>query len=56
MRLTNEQNQWPGSKAPAAGPEGVGLCKAIKGFAKWSREIMIPGSELSETFVYFLLD
>ncbi|POR33927.1 Thymus-specific serine protease [Tolypocladium paradoxum] len=38
------ENQWPGANGPAPGPEGVGLCKAIKGFAKYSREVMIPGS------------
>ena len=34
---------WPGSNATAPGADGVGQCKAIKGFAKWSREILIPG-------------
>ncbi|GJN73935.1 hypothetical protein Purlil1_7177 [Purpureocillium lilacinum] len=38
------ENVWPGSNATAPGADGVGQCKAIKGFAKWSREILIPGS------------
>lgn len=25
------------------GPEGVGLCKSLKGFARWWREYMLPG-------------
>ncbi|ODA80554.1 hypothetical protein RJ55_03513 [Drechmeria coniospora] len=38
------ENKWPGSKSSTPGEEGVGLCKAVKGFAKWSRDVMIPGS------------
>ncbi|PNY21899.1 Thymus-specific serine protease [Tolypocladium capitatum] len=38
------ENQWPGSNRTAPGPYGVGVHNATQGFAKWSREIMIPGS------------
>ncbi|ATY60478.1 Peptidase S28 [Cordyceps militaris] len=36
------ENQWPGSKAPKPGPEGVGLCAAINGLSKWFKELDIP--------------
>lgn len=37
------ENMWPGSGAPEPGPGGVGLQKALDGYAKWSSEIMLPG-------------
>ncbi|CEJ81833.1 hypothetical protein VHEMI01943 [[Torrubiella] hemipterigena] len=33
------ENRWPGSESPQPGEEGVGTCKAIKGMAKYYREI-----------------
>jgi hypothetical protein len=39
------ENQWPGSNAPAPGAGGVGLLKALDGYAKWTKEVMLPGSE-----------
>ncbi|PHH67155.1 hypothetical protein CDD81_2924 [Ophiocordyceps australis] len=38
------ENMWPGSNATDPGARGVGLLKATAGFAKWSRDVMIPGS------------
>ncbi|KAK2608502.1 hypothetical protein QQS21_002964 [Conoideocrella luteorostrata] len=39
------ENVFPDKKnRTIPGPEGVGTCKALNGFAKWSREVMIPGS------------
>ncbi|KAL1849332.1 hypothetical protein VTK73DRAFT_9925 [Phialemonium thermophilum] len=36
---------WPGSnKTVAPGPEGVGECKALNGYAKWIREVYVPGA------------
>jgi hypothetical protein len=34
---------WPGSDQTTPGEKGVGLCKALNGYAKWSKEVMIPG-------------
>ncbi|KAK2606354.1 hypothetical protein QQS21_003285 [Conoideocrella luteorostrata] len=35
---------WPGSnQTTAPGPEGAGLCKSLKGFAKFWREYQLPG-------------
>lgn len=30
--------------APLPGPGGIGACKALKNFAKWMREVHVPGS------------
>lgn len=32
------------------GPEGVGLCKSLKGFARWWREYMLPGPGCTYNF------
>ncbi|KAB5536262.1 putative serine peptidase [Coniochaeta sp. 2T2.1] len=37
------ENVWPGSTAQAPGAGGVGLQKALDGYAKWAQEIMLPG-------------
>jgi len=34
---------FPNATVP--GEEGVGLCKALNGYAKWTKEVMFPGSE-----------
>ncbi|OTA06942.1 alpha/beta hydrolase [Trichoderma parareesei] len=38
------ENQWPGSTAPAPGKNGVGLTKALAGYAKWFTTLSLPGS------------
>lgn len=45
------ENQWPGSTAPAPGAGGVGLIKALDGYAKWTKEVMLPGSESQKQLV-----
>ncbi|KAM7191978.1 hypothetical protein V8F20_009102 [Naviculisporaceae sp. PSN 640] len=37
------ENVWPTSDNPAPGPEGVGLTKALDGYARFVREKIIPG-------------
>ncbi|CAM1508761.1 Fc.00g056090.m01.CDS01 [Cosmosporella sp. VM-42] len=37
------ENVWPNSTKSVPGPEGVGTSKALEGYAKWAREVLIPG-------------
>ncbi|KAJ3492691.1 hypothetical protein NLG97_g5207 [Lecanicillium saksenae] len=37
------ENRWKNSTAPQPGPEGVGLCPAMNGLAKWFKETEIDG-------------
>ncbi|RFU74516.1 peptidase s28 [Trichoderma arundinaceum] len=37
------ENQWPGSTNPIPGPGGVGLKKALAGYAKWFSTVSLPG-------------
>ncbi len=37
---------WPGSNNTAPGAGGVGLQKALNGYAKWIKDTIIPGSKL----------
>ncbi|KAK3935105.1 peptidase S28 [Diplogelasinospora grovesii] len=37
------ENVWPNSTNPVPGPEGVGQCKALEGYAKWFTEVLLPG-------------
>lgn len=46
------ENMWPGSNNTAPGVEGVGLAKAIDGYAKWAEFVsdgMIPEFDIVET-------
>ncbi|KAI0002342.1 peptidase S28 [Xylariaceae sp. FL0662B] len=45
------ENVWPNSTKPAPGPEGVGLAKALAGYAKWFTEVELPG--YCEGYGYF---
>ncbi|KAL7907050.1 peptidase S28 [Trichoderma velutinum] len=38
------ENQWPGSTGPVPGAKGVGLTKALAGYAKWFTTQSLPGS------------
>ncbi|KAI0480961.1 peptidase S28 [Xylariaceae sp. FL0804] len=44
------ENAWPGSNV-TAGPSGVGLTRALAGYAKWFTELELPG--LCESYGYF---
>ncbi|KAK5662263.1 hypothetical protein OQA88_8168 [Cercophora sp. LCS_1] len=37
------ENMWPGYSEKAPGPQGVGVQKALEGYAKWFTEQMLPG-------------
>lgn len=37
------QNVWPNSTNKVPGPFGVGLAKALDGYAKWFTEVELPG-------------
>ncbi|KAL2265025.1 hypothetical protein VTJ83DRAFT_7535 [Remersonia thermophila] len=37
------ENVWPNSTNKVPGPRGVGLAKALEGYAKWMRDELIPG-------------
>ncbi|KAL1850398.1 hypothetical protein VTK73DRAFT_9690 [Phialemonium thermophilum] len=37
------ENVWPNSTNPVPGPEGVGQCKALEGYAKWFKDVLLPG-------------
>ncbi|KAI0389296.1 peptidase S28 [Xylariaceae sp. FL0594] len=37
------ENVWPNSSNKIPGPEGVGLAKALDGYAKWWTELQLPG-------------
>lgn len=39
--VENAGPAFPNNTVP--GEEGVGLCKALNGYAKWTKEIMLPG-------------
>ncbi|KAI1399038.1 peptidase S28, partial [Hypoxylon fuscum] len=45
------ENVWPNSTNPVPGPEGVGLTKALEGYAKWFKEVSLPG--YCESYGYF---
>ncbi|KAK3682829.1 serine-type peptidase-like protein [Podospora appendiculata] len=38
------ENVWPNSTNKVPGPEGVGQCKALEGYAKWWKETQLPGN------------
>ncbi|KAB5525675.1 peptidase S28 [Coniochaeta sp. 2T2.1] len=38
------ENVWPNSTNEVPGPEGVGQCKALEGYAKWFTEVELPGT------------
>lgn len=38
------ENVWPNSTNKVPGPEGVGQCKALEGYAKWFTEVELPGT------------
>ncbi|KAH8886065.1 endoprotease endo-Pro [Thozetella sp. PMI_491] len=42
------ENMFPNVTTPAPGPEGVGLCKALNGFARWSKEFLAPDNSCGE--------
>ncbi|KAH7109986.1 serine-type peptidase-like protein [Dactylonectria macrodidyma] len=37
------ENVWPNSTKSVPGPEGVGRVRALEGYAKWAREVLVPG-------------
>ncbi|KAK4183238.1 serine-type peptidase [Podospora australis] len=37
------ENVWPNSTSPVPGAKGVGLTKALEGYAKWFKEEAVPG-------------
>jgi hypothetical protein len=37
------ENQWIGSTTPVPDAKGVGLVKARAGYAKWTRDVLLPG-------------
>ncbi|KAF3071047.1 putative serine protease K12H4.7 [Daldinia childiae] len=45
------ENVWPTSTNPVPGPKGVGLAKALDGYAKWFTEVELPGT--CESYGYF---
>ncbi|CAJ2507165.1 Uu.00g083510.m01.CDS01 [Anthostomella pinea] len=45
------ENMFPNSTHAVPGPEGVGLTKALAGYAKWFKEIQLPGA--CESYGYF---
>ncbi|KAK5992035.1 putative extracellular serine carboxypeptidase-like protein [Cladobotryum mycophilum] len=45
------ENQWPGSKEPVPGAEGVGTEKALNGFAKYIKELFL--SDACEGYGYW---
>lgn len=44
------QNKWPGNNSTNPGPGGVGLHKALDGYAKWISEILVPGCKFLGAF------
>ncbi len=49
--LTLNQNVWPNSTNKVPGARGVGLTKALNGYAKWFTETLLPG--YCESYGYF---
>ncbi|KAI1321414.1 peptidase S28 [Xylariaceae sp. FL0255] len=45
------ENQWPNTTEKVPGANGVGLTKALAGYAKWWNEVEFPG--LCESYGYF---
>ncbi|KAI0383468.1 peptidase S28 [Hypomontagnella monticulosa] len=45
------ENVWPNSTNKVPGPKGVGLVKALDGYAKWFTEVELPG--YCEGYGYF---
>ncbi|KAK0733165.1 serine carboxypeptidase S28-domain-containing protein [Lasiosphaeria miniovina] len=41
------ENVWPNSTNPVPGAKGVGVAKALEGYAKWFKEVELPGSRSS---------
>lgn len=46
---SDKENPTNGCRTTPPGAEGVGTRRALDGFAKWSREVYLPGGELSFT-------
>ncbi|KAK3384098.1 serine-type peptidase-like protein [Lasiosphaeria ovina] len=38
------ENVWPNSTNPVPGAKGVGVAKALEGYAKWFKEVELPGT------------
>ncbi|KAM0451596.1 hypothetical protein ACHAPV_009937 [Trichoderma viride] len=38
------ENKWPNSTSPTPGAKGVGLTKALAGYAKWFTELSLPNA------------
>lgn len=48
------ENVWPNSTHKVPGPHGVGLSKALDGYAKYIKEQIIPGGRCSPFSQIFL--
>lgn len=46
----SESRTYPSETTKVPGPEGVGVDKAIDGYAKWFTEYMLPGCKCSRRF------
>lgn len=44
----NTQNMWPDSGNALPGEEGVGVAKALEGYANWISTQILPGREFCQ--------